>query len=194
VFLPWRAWTGRAVPNLRALFTPAAETEAERGRREGMMVTVAGAVAVAALYARLAGVAHAEWAIWSSASVVTGGLGSTGRKFRDRMIGAAIGVPLGLLAAPWVADTAVAHALIAVAMPLTIVAFTSYTVGFACRSGLAVMFAGAGGTLSTGAARFDNVGVGGLIGIVIAVAVNFVWRHRAGRRAGAVPGARGEAP
>jgi|GEM_PF-556742 hypothetical protein len=136
------------------------------------IAAVAGAVAIAALFVGWRHVPHAQWVIWSAASVVTGDVAGARRKLRDRAAGALLGVPIGLvlaLAAPhelWVLRLAGLGGL------LSLTVFRLYPVGFGVRCALVAFALSIAGELNGAAERVENVLVGGAIGLVLVVAAH----------------------
>ena len=143
------------------------------------VVAIAVAVALAAVIAEVGHLPHAQWAIWSAATVVGSDASAAREKWRDRSVGALAGVPVGLTLGtllphqPFTVDWCVIGSL------LSLVAFRSYTFGFASRSALAVAalcIAGAG--TESAVARVSNVVLGGYIGFVCSIAVAFLVSGR----------------
>ena len=157
---------------------------------------IIGAVATAALLVEWCHVAHAQWVVWSAASVVTGDVASARRKLGDRAVGALIGVPLGLvlaLAAPqasWMLRSAAIGGL------LTLIIFRIYPIAFGTRCSLITLGLSLAGEPSGAATRLENVLTGGAIGLAFVLlahaSANFI-----GRRLGcaaAIPNSKGVQP
>ena len=131
------------------------------------LAAVAGAVALAALFVEWRHVPHAQWVVWSAASVVTGDVAGARRKLRDRAAGALIGVPIGLVLAlaaphaPWVLRLAGIGGL------LSLIVFRLYPVAFGVRCALIAFALSIAGELNGAAERVENVLVGGAIGLVL---------------------------
>lgn len=130
-------------------------------------MTTALAVAGAAALAQCCHLGHAQWLIWSAASVVTGDAGSAGVKLRERALGAIAGVPVGIGIGPFVPHNLTSYGLASLAAMLTLVGIRRYVVGFGLRcafSALAIVIAGHAAPIA--AERLINVLLGGIIGIV----------------------------
>jgi uncharacterized membrane protein YccC len=131
------------------------------------ITAVAGAVAIAALFAEWRHVPYAQWVIWSAASVVTGDVAGARRKLRDRSAGALLGVPIGLVLslaaphAPWMLRLAGIGGL------LSLIVFRLYPVAFGTRCALIAFGLSIAGQLNGAAERVENVLVGGAIGLVL---------------------------
>jgi len=142
---------------------------------------IAGAVAVAALLIEWRHPPHAQWIVWSAASVVTGDVTSARRKLGDRALGALIGVPIGIalaLAAPdasWLLKSAAIVGL------LTLIVFRLYPVAFGVRCAVIAFALSIAGELSGAAVRVENVLVGGAIGLALVFITHAVVKHFAGK-------------
>ncbi len=112
-------------------------------------------------------ISRGEWVIWSVASVITLGFSSARKKFNDRMIGALVGVPLGLFAAHFAPKSEITYVIAALGIMLTLVSFKRYRLAFGCRCFL-VAFAAfiASSTTIIAVERIANVFLGGLIGLL----------------------------
>ena len=136
------------------------------------IAAVAGAVAIAALFVEWRHAPHAQWVIWSAASVVTGDVAGARRKLRDRAAGALLGVPIGLvlaLAAPhelWMLILAGLGGL------LRLTVFRLYPVGFGVRCALIAFALSIAGELNGAAERVENVLIGGAIGLALVVSAH----------------------
>ncbi|MBV6322429.1 FUSC family protein [Duganella violaceipulchra] len=136
-------------------------------------LTVALSVGCAAALVQWHHLGNGQWVIWSAASVVTGDAGSARIKLRDRVVGALVGVPLGILASQFIPHNLFSFCLASVASILTLVGFRRYVVGFGLRcafSALTIVIAG--NAASIAAERLINVLIGGTIGIAFVLAVH----------------------
>ncbi len=108
-----------------------------------------------------------EWIIWSVASVITLEFSTSREKFNDRMLGAIVGVPLGLLAALFAPKIEIMYVFAALGIMLTLVAFKRYRLAFGCRC-FFVAFAAfiVSSTPIIAVERIANVLAGGLIGLI----------------------------
>jgi hypothetical protein len=151
----------------------------ERPSIDWLLSSSATAIAVfaaAALVERF-NLAQGQWAIWSSASVVVGNLANSAHKLKLRIIGASVGVPLGLLIGVCLPTSQLGYFFAEIGALLTLVAFNHYAVGFGSRCffiTLAAILAGTGSAI--GEERVTNVAVGGVIGIVAIGLSAFLWR------------------
>ncbi len=124
-------------------------------------------VTVAASLVIFLHLSRGEWVIWSVASVITLEFSSARRKFNDRMLGACIGVPLGLLAAEFAPKSELMYVFAALGIMLTLVAFRRYRLAFGSRCFL-VAFAAfiVSATPIMAVERITNVLAGGAIGLL----------------------------
>ena len=102
------------------------------------IVAAALAVGVAASLVEWQGIHYAQWLVWSAASVVTGDVAAARAKWKDRMIGAIVGVPAGMLVGIFMPHAPVFFDVLTAAIVLTLVAFNRYVVAFG--TGSMVMF------------------------------------------------------
>jgi uncharacterized membrane protein YccC len=124
-----------------------------------------------------------EWVVWSTASVVAGDWLSCQVRWRDRMLGLALGLPLGALAAYGLPSNALVFGGAALAVYLSLVSFHTYRHAYLVRCTMLVLGAGSALRLETVARwRAENVAIGCAIGIAMAFMV-----HRTAR-APAAPG------
>jgi uncharacterized membrane protein YccC len=139
-------------------------------------VAVILAVTVAAVIVERFDIEHGQWVIWSAASVVTGDAASARIKFQDRLVGATIGVPFGIVLGVFVLPhTRFVFDLVALLAVLTFVAFQRYRVGFGARcAGVARDLIVAGHSALTASERVANVVLGCIVGIVFVLAVHAI--------------------
>jgi hypothetical protein len=153
-----------------------------RDRTAESMVAVALAVAAAAWLVKAQHLPHGQWVIWSAASIVTGNAATGRRKARDRMAGAIVGVPVGIVLDLLVPHNAVTYGLTTTASLLTIVAFRRYVLGFGLRcAGAALALMLVGQTSAVAAERAGNVILGGLIGLLFVSLVQAAAKAWTGR-------------
>lgn len=121
-------------------------------------------------------ISRGEWVIWSVASVITLEFASTRRKFTDRMLGALIGVPLGIVAAQFVPQLEWIYSIAVLGIMLTLVAFKRYRLAFGSRCFL-VAFAAVmvSSTTTVAIERVANVFLGGLIGVIAVYITGFIF-------------------
>ena len=137
------------------------------------IVAVALAVAIAALTVQIFGIPHGQWVIWSAASVVTGDAASTRLKFQHRVVGAAIGVPLGVGVGFALPNALWVSATLALVTALTFAAFRRYVISFGVRSACAaVVFVLTGQSTMAAGERVANVALGCLIGLALVFIVH----------------------
>ena len=135
------------------------------------------AVLAAATLVEIFNMAQGQWLIWSAASVVVGDLATSTNKLKCRIIGASVGVPLGVFIGLCLPTSRIDYSFAAMGATLTLVAFNRYVVGF----GLRCFFIAMAAILASGQSgipeeRVTNVIVGGAFGIVAVVLSEFVWR------------------
>jgi hypothetical protein len=145
--------------------------------------TVAGALAVgvAASFVEWEHIHYAQWLIWSAASVVTGDTATARAKCKDRLAGASIGVPAGMLVRCLMPHAPLLLDVLPGAAALTLVGFNRYVVAFGTRCALhAVIIIVAGRAVLTADARAINVIVGSGIGIVFVLGTDLLGRSLKG--------------
>lgn len=125
------------------------------------------AVGLSALISEYAHLPHAQWAIWSAASVVGADAASARTKWKDRTVGAVVGAPLGLALGTLLPHQDATISWCVVGSLLTLVAFRSYVVAFGSRSALAIagLFIAGVGPVSA-MERVGTILLGGCIGVV----------------------------
>ncbi|MFD1561167.1 FUSC family protein [Paraburkholderia silviterrae] len=144
------------------------------GLFEGI-VAAALAVGVAASLVEWQGVQYAQWLVWSAASVVTGDIVTARTKWKDRMIGAIVGVPSGMLIGICMPHSSVLFDVVITASALTLVAFNRYVVAFGTRCALhAVAIIVSGHAFLMADCRAINVVVGSVIGIVFVLGTHVI--------------------
>ena len=136
-------------------------------------IAAALSVAVAATAVELLHLDHGQWVIWSAASVVTGDAASGHRKLLDRMMGAIVGVPIGVAAGLLVPKDLLTYSSIATGIAsilavLSLVALRRYVVAFGLRCGCAAfVLLLASQSAAIAAERAANVILGGFIGMLL---------------------------
>jgi Fusaric acid resistance protein-like len=150
-----------------------------RASSNWLLSASASALAVLAAAGLVEGynLAQGQWLIWSAASVVVGDLATSTNKLRLRIVGAAIGVPLGFLMGLCLPASRIGYSLAVTGAILTLVAFNRYVVGFGSRCffiALAAILAGRGSGIPE--ERVTNVLVGGAFGVIAVVLSEFIWR------------------
>ncbi|SFT82405.1 hypothetical protein SAMN05192563_1004190 [Paraburkholderia aspalathi] len=146
------------------------------------MIAAALAVGVAASLVEWHHVHYAQWLVWSAASVVTGDVATACAKWKDRMMGAMVGVPAGMLVGIFMPHAPLLSDVLTAALALTLVAFNQYVIAFGTRCALhAVAIIVAGHALFSTDDRAINVGIGSMIGIVFVLGTNLIRRSLKGR-------------
>lgn len=113
-------------------------------------------------------ISHGEWAIWSAASVITGGAVGSRRKFQDRIIGASLGVPAGIIVGLLIPHDIFIYASAVAMTMLTLVAFKHYLLAFCTRCACITLCIVSGEQADMiGLTRVSNVLVGGLVGVLV---------------------------
>ena len=152
------------------------------GYFEGI-VAAALAVGVAASLVEWQGVHYAQWLVWSAASVVTGDVATARAKWKDRTIGAIVGVPAGMLVGIILPHAPVLFDVLTAATVLTLVAFNQYVVAFGTRCALhAVAIIVAGHAVFFADYRAINVVAGSVIGIVFVLGTHLIAGSLRGNR------------
>ncbi|WP_147309995.1 FUSC family protein [Paraburkholderia sp. BL6669N2] len=139
------------------------------------------AVGVAASLVEWHHVHYAQWLVWSAASVVTGDVATARAKWKDRMMGAMVGVPAGMLVGILMPHAALLPDVLTAAIVLTLVAFNQYVVAFGTRCALhAVAIIVAGHAIFSADDRAIDVAIGSIIGIVFVLGTNLIARSLKG--------------
>ena len=147
----------------------------ERNAYIEQMVTVALAVGCAAALVEWRHVEHGQWMIWSAASVVTGNAVSARQKFRNRLIGAIVGVSFGVAIGLLLPHALLMRVLIVFAAMLTLICIRPYTLAFGARCACAAMaFVLAGQPWIFGGERLLNVATGSAIGLLCALTASAI--------------------
>ncbi|CAB3809980.1 hypothetical protein LMG28614_07178 [Paraburkholderia ultramafica] len=155
------------------------------------IIAAAFAVGVAASLVEWQGIHYAQWLVWSAASVVTGDVATARAKWKDRMVGAIVGVPGGMLVGIFMPHAPVFFEVLTAATVLTLVAFNRYVVAFGTRCALhAVAIIVAGHTVSLADYRAIDVVTGSVIGIVFVLGTHRIAGSLRGIRTDGRPGSR----
>ena len=126
---------------------------------------------------------YPEWLIWSAASVVTGDVSTAIAKWKDRMVGAIVGVTTGMAVGIFLPHVPLLFDVLTAAIALTLVAFNRYVVAFGARCALhAIAIIVAGHTVLSADARAIDVVIGSMIGIIFVLGTNLAARSLVGRR------------
>jgi len=145
------------------------------------MIAAALAVGVAASLVEWHHVHYAQWLVWSAASVVTGDVATARAKWKDRMMGAMVGVPAGMLAGILMPHAPLLSDVLTAAIALTLVAFNQYVIAFGMRCALhAVAIIVAGHAIFSADDRAIDVVIGSIIGIVFVLGTNLIMRSLKG--------------
>ncbi|HHF7344848.1 TPA: FUSC family protein [Legionella feeleii] len=150
---------------------------AKKNNAESMIAMALG-VGVSAFLVQYIPMQNGQWMIWGVASVITGEIETTPRKFHQRLTGVLIGVPVGILLGQFVVpSTPFNLTLTTVALFLTLVAFRRYIIAYTLRCvfvATVVMLI----THSRAIAfeRLSHVIIGGLIGLVCVMLCHFLNR------------------
>lgn len=108
-----------------------------------------------------------QWMIWSALSVISLNPSTSRAKVKDRLFGALIGCPLGLLAGMMIQPNEIAYSIAILLIFVTLVAFEFYRMAFTLRCGLTAFAAlMAGGSFAIGEERIANVVSGGIVGVI----------------------------
>ncbi|MEH2567238.1 FUSC family protein [Bradyrhizobium sp. AZCC 2289] len=137
------------------------------------MVAVTFAVACASIFVEWRHVEHGQWVIWSAASVVTGDAASARRKLGDRLLGAFVGVPIGVSLGFLMPHNGIVIELATVGTVLSLVAFRRYPLAFGLRCALvALAIIDADQSIAFAVERVENVVLGGVIGLAFVFGIH----------------------
>jgi hypothetical protein len=139
------------------------------------MVTIAVSVSAAAALVMYWHTGHPQWVVWSAASVVTGDLLTARKKYRDRVLGAVVGVSIGLLLGILLPHSHALGAVFGMLACSTIFVFPRYIVGFGVRctcSACALLLANQ--AIPEALGRLVNVALGGVIGVLFVYALHLL--------------------
>jgi uncharacterized membrane protein YccC len=126
---------------------------------------------------------YPEWLIWSAASVVTGDVSTAIAKWKDRTVGAIVGVTIGMAVGVFMPHAPLLFDVLTAAIALTLVAFNRYVVAFGARCALhAIAIIVAGHTALSADARAIDVVIGSMIGLIFVLGTNLAARSLVGRR------------
>jgi Fusaric acid resistance protein-like len=143
-----------------------------------LMITVALAIACAAVLVEWRHVDHGQWMIWSAASVVTGNAVSARQKFRNRLTGAVVGVSFGVAVGLMIPHASFMRVLVVFTAMLTLICIRPYTLAFGVRCACAaIAFVLAGKPWIFGGERLLNVAVGSAIGLLCALTASAIAAH-----------------
>lgn len=121
-----------------------------------------------------------EWLLWSSLSVVNTELNLLFEKFRQRIIGALIGISAGLMVgvllphSQWIAYTCF------VIIMVSLKCFKDYFTGYFVRSFFVILYAG-NHSLEIALLRSSNVIIGGIIGVLATSMLLYVHQYYCGK-------------
>jgi len=139
------------------------------------------AVVAAALLVEWQHIPHAQWAVWSAASVVTGEVTSARRKLTDRTLGALVGVPVGVICALVTPNAIALLRLAEIGIVLTLVGFRVYRIGFGARCACVAFTLAFAGQWAGAAERVVNVALGGVLGLTFVLAIHAIVMTMKGR-------------
>ncbi len=135
-------------------------------------IAVALAVASAALLVGWRPVPHAQWVVWSAASVVTGDAAGARRKMGDRLAGVLTGAPIGIICALLTPEAPLLLGPAEIGAVLTLMAFRIYRLGFGARCACIAFSLTVAGQPDGAADRIANVVLGGVIGLSFVLVVH----------------------
>lgn len=122
-----------------------------------------------------------EWLLWSSLSVVNTELNLLFEKFRQRIIGATIGVALGLIVGLLLPHSQWVAYICFVMIILSLRGFKDYFTGYFVRSFFVILYAG-NHSLEIALLRSSNVIIGGMVGVLATSALLYVHQYYSGRK------------
>ncbi len=124
-------------------------------------------VFIAASLAVLGHIASPEWLIWSTASVISAELIISRMKFIQRIVGALVGITVGLSLCPFIAQTPLTYSLAVLGIMLTLTCFKRYFLSFSSRCFFITLAAYAiSHSEHLALIRIQNIFLGGIIGIL----------------------------
>ncbi|STY26733.1 Predicted membrane protein [Legionella taurinensis] len=144
------------------------------------MLAMALGIIVSACFVEYLPMENGQWMIWGVASVITGHKDSSTKKFKERLLGVSIGVPLGIVFGGYVIpSTPFDLIVVTVCLFLTLVAFRRYVIAYTCRCFLvatAVMLLTHSKTIAF--ERLSHVIAGGVIGLTAIASSRFLLKQR----------------
>jgi hypothetical protein len=147
------------------------------------MIAAALSVGMAASLVVWHRIHYPEWLIWSAASVVTGDVSTAIAKWKDRTVGAIVGVTIGMAVGVFMPHAPLLFDVLTAAIALALVAFNRYVVAFGARCALhAIAIIVAGHTALSADARAIDVVIGSMIGLIFVLGTNLAARSLVGRR------------
>lgn len=121
-----------------------------------------------------------EWLLWSSLSVVNTELNLLVEKFRQRVIGATIGVGLGLIVGLLLPHSQWVAYICFIMIILSLRGFKDYFTGYFVRSFFVILYAG-NHSLEIALLRSSNVIIGGIIGVLATSALLYAHQYYSGK-------------
>lgn len=121
-----------------------------------------------------------EWLLWSSLSVVNTELNLLFEKFRHRLIGATIGVGLGVIVGLLLPHSQSVAYICFIMIILSLRGFKDYFTGYFVRSFFIILYAG-NHSLEISLLRSSNVIIGGVIGVLATSALLYVHQYYSGK-------------
>jgi len=149
-----------------------------------MTLSVLLAEVLATSLIALAHLPNGQWLVWSVVSVVTGDSISARKKLKSRVLGALIGVALGLIVGLAVPPFAAGAGIFSVAAALSLVAFRIYPIEFGARCFFVALAAAMSGSAHysevIGLERIGNVLLGSVLGFCALFVVEALRNMRSG--------------
>lgn len=145
-----------------------------------VLVAVAGMAAFTEWY----GLPDRQWAIWSAVSVIAAEAGKAHVKLGNRLFGAVLGVPAGIVLGQYMPHDMLVYDFAVLGATMTLIALKRYIVAVTFRYGLAALaMTVAGQSALMAEQRIVNVLLGGVAGFICIQAARLLVR-RMGERAG----------
>lgn len=114
-----------------------------------------------------------EWLIWSCFSVLSLNFAKARGKYKQRLVGVALGVSIGLVLVRIIPDYPLLDYIYIICILLSLRLFQSYLLSFTVRCFFIVLYAGSN-FQHIGYARLTDIALGGTIGIVL----SYILRNR----------------
>lgn len=149
----------------------------KKSNLEAMLAMALGIIVSSCLVEYLS-MENGQWMIWGVASVITGNRETSTKKFKERLIGVSIGVPLGIVFGGYVIPSTPFDLMwVTICLFLTLVAFRRYIIAYTFRCFLvatAVMLLTHSKIIAL--ERLSHVIAGGLIGLATIVISRFLFK------------------
>ena len=156
--------------------------EPEQGWLRASLIILAS-VMISTTVALVFDLHHLQWVVWSSASIVLASFDKTKQKLEERVVGASIGLPMGMIFLWLFPSYHHLYFLAPAFILMTLISFKYYPVAFGLRCFFVALAAGiVGESFELGWERVQGVAVGGAIGIACSYAAVIIGKISAQKR------------